>query len=151
MLIGPDFEARIRPQQPTDRPFLRSSWISVCWDQERWLGSKGCSWTERPTWRAGMERRVDRLLSSCLVLVLEPVDETEDTEQIMGYVVRETERPVVHMLLTKRWCRGWGGGRALYRAAVPNGESMSYTQRTAAGARLAAHWGLKYNPFSLEE
>lgn len=133
--------------QPADLVFIRSSWISAARHQQEWLSKQRVPVPAPEVWRAGMERRVDRLLSRSHVLVME----SAGTGQVVGYVVHDSSQQAIHMLLVKQPYRQWGAARALYKAAVPSGEAMKYSQRTGKGAALARKWGMTYDPFTLEE
>ena len=56
--------------------------------------------------------------------------------RVMGYVVCEPEKRILHWLFVKRDFRGMGVGSSLLREVVKDDETWTYTHRTRASVKF---------------
>ena len=140
------FADQIRPMGPADINFIKASWKEEARRQEEYEARR-LAWIPNEVFNLGLERRISRLLQRCVCLVACPAGVEDDW--LAGYIVVEEEAEALHMAYTKpRAFRRKGVATALLASAPP---VRWYTQRTAAMRHLEEKWGVRYNPFILEE
>ena len=132
----------LRPMRADDLHAIRPWWSDSYHDGDALL-------REIPfrAFRDRMRGRIDRILAraatECIVACL-----PEDTSHVIAFVV--AERTTLHYVYVREARRGYGVARALtdaWYAGHPAGEA---SHRTKAGAKIAAAWGLRYNPLAVE-
>jgi hypothetical protein len=145
--------ADVREMQDEDLPFVVASWVDSQRATDQWRA------VPIQTYKAGMRARVARLVERSTVLV---ACDIEDAAHLLGCVVAGSG--VIHFLFVKGAFRGFGLGKELARAAIPDVGTVD-VDISAFGrplpsrggspetpfAELAKRWRLVFNPFAAKE
>lgn len=128
----------LRPARVGDLPFVFNSWLESYKAYPLALG------VPKAKYFADQHALITELLrrGECLMAV-NPADDTH----LLGYVVHEPARRVVHYVYVKHPLRREGIARHLLSAI--HAEGCTYTHHTPAGAQIAFRLKAHFNPGAL--
>lgn len=150
-------EIRLRTLRKDDHALVYKSWIGAAWDHWRHQ-TEGCdkcgkrfTYVGKDAFHDGMHARITRLLGSSQCFAVTTPGK-EDSDYMIGFLVRHRRLPVLHMLYVVGGWRRMGAAAASLGRAFPRwpDEGIAYTQDTRTMPHVRKKWNAQFNPFLLE-
>lgn len=140
----------VRDYDPeSDLSYVTDSWRRS-YEYSKWSGTLPTK-VYVEAYKAAIQHLLDLPSTKILIVCTEKNDELDlDENFIIGYVVYDLDRPVVHYLYIKEPFRRKGIGKALLTRAVGDAP-FKYTFRTAGCEYLRGRFHAQFNPKLIRE